>query len=135
MARVVQHVSEYFSKNCRKAGANGPHVIDAMSTRATFSIRPTAPADLPWLVATFTRRFGGPEIDSHDEWFDTRRLPGFVAERDGTPIAALSHTVMNAGGECEVVALASAVERIGAGTALLEACLSPPAPPDGRACP
>lgn len=76
------------------------------------------------MTAEFSQHFGGPEIDSRGAWFDTRELPGLLAEHEGRQIAALSHTPMIAGRDCEIVALASHEAGRGAGTALLEACIA-----------
>lgn len=92
-------------------------------TRAVV-VRPIDSADLAWVEELFSRHFGGPEIASHDEWFDTRRLPGLIALRGGKRVGALSHTTLSAGRACEVIGLASAVQRIGAATALLDRCLA-----------
>lgn len=75
------------------------------------------------MVALYTQHFGGPEIDTHDQWLDTRVLPGLVAEQAGERMGVLSHTPMAAGVECEVVALSAATPGMGAGTALLLACV------------
>lgn len=93
-----------------------------MNSAESLQVRPLAPTDGDFVRALFTQHFGSPEIDSHDEWFDTRQLPGFVADIGGRAVAALSHTPIAAHAACEIVALASANPGGGAGTALLKAC-------------
>jgi len=84
-------------------------------------IRAIAPGDMDWIVNEYTRRFGSAEIDSRGSLIDARELPGFVAVREGAILGALSHSPMQRGEECELVALACATERCGAGTRLLTA--------------
>lgn len=95
-----------------------------MSHQAPILVQGAAERDRAWISAEFTRHFGSHEIDSRDCEFDTSALPGFVAWRGGERVAALAHTPLSVGTACEIIALASAVERIGAGSALLEACLA-----------
>lgn len=96
-----------------------------MSVRTSqVAVRTIMHADRDWISALFTQHFGGPEIDSRDEAFHTRKLPGLVAEIDGRLVAALSHTPMLPNTACEIIALASVEPRVGAGSALLEACIA-----------
>ncbi|MFN0137492.1 MAG: N-acetyltransferase family protein [Phycisphaerae bacterium] len=96
-----------------------------MSVRTSqIAVRTIMHADRDWISALFTQHFGGPEIDSRDESFDTCKLPGLVAEIDGRLVAALSHTPMLPNTVCEIIALASAERCVGAGSALLDACIA-----------
>ncbi|MBI5864961.1 MAG: GNAT family N-acetyltransferase [Planctomycetes bacterium] len=91
---------------------------------ADIRIRAIQPGDREWVAEEFSRHFGGVEIGSHDEWFDTRELPGYVALIDDHIVAAVVYTPPQMGGECEVIALASREQRRGAGGALLDACVA-----------
>lgn len=95
-----------------------------MRAPPAISIRVIESADHDWIAAEFGRHFGSSQIDSHGQVFETTQLPGFVALRGDAWIGAVVHTPFVKGGPCEIIALASAVERQGAGTALLESCVA-----------
>lgn len=63
--------------------------------------------------------WGGPQIVTRGNLYDTSALPGFVAEGDGALLGAVLYRMED--GECEVSALFSLVQGIGAGTRLLDA--------------
>lgn len=92
-------------------------------------LRPIEPRDRAVQRDLFTKHFGGTLISSRTEWIETLELPGIVCElsspRGNAPrIAGIAcHTPPAAHQECELVALACAIEGIGAGSKLLEACV------------
>ena len=88
----------------------------------TIAIRPLAAADRDWVVGEVSRHFSGPTIESRGTWFDARTLPGLIAECDAARVGLLVHTPMLADVDCEIVALVSTLERIGAASALLAEC-------------
>lgn len=63
--------------------------------------------------------WGGPLIVSLGHMYDSSRLPGFVAEAGGALLGAILYRMEEE--ECEVSALFSLVQGVGAGTKLLDA--------------
>ncbi len=70
-----------------------------------------------WLAA-FIARHHLERVVSRGRMHYPAGLPGFVATRDGEPIALVTYRVE--GDECEIVTLHSDVQDAGAGTALIE---------------
>lgn len=68
----------------------------------------------------WTEAFGSPRVASVGALHDLRALPTLVALDDDAFAGAAAYRFDGAGG-CEVVAIASAIERRGAATALLDA--------------
>lgn len=65
--------------------------------------------------------WAGPYVVSHGNLYDTSSLPGFVAESDGAMIGAILYRINN--GECEISALFSLVQGMGAGTKLIDSAV------------
>lgn len=82
-------------------------------------VRGVTEADRDWQREFLTEHFASPTISSRRAWIDTMGLPGFVAWRGNERVGIALHTVMRAGAECELVALASAGSGGGVGSALL----------------
>lgn len=95
-----------------------------MSAEDVVTTRELADADRAWAVALFTLHFSDAVIGSRGAWFDTRLLPGFVAEHQDKLAGVLVHTPLSPGLDCEIVALVSEVQRVGAATALLSRCVT-----------
>ncbi len=87
----------------------------------SIEIRLLRDADREWARGVLEEHWGGAESVSRGRVHQADRLPGFVADRDGTLIGLLTYHIER--GECEVVTLNALVERQGVGTALLEAAL------------
>lgn len=66
--------------------------------------------------------WGGPMCVSLGNMYDTGALPGFVAVDGGALLGAALYRME--GGGCEVAVLFSLVQRVGAGTALLDAVIA-----------
>lgn len=62
--------------------------------------------------------WGGPMVATLGNLYDTSDLPGFVAEGDGALLGAILYRLD--GDECEIAALFSLVQGIGAGRKLLD---------------
>jgi len=84
-------------------------------------VRGVTEADRAWQREFLTAHFASPTISSRRKWIDTMVLPGFVACRGDERVGIAMHTVMSAGAECELVAIASAGSGGGVGSALLAA--------------
>jgi ribosomal protein S18 acetylase RimI-like enzyme len=84
------------------------------------SIRPISSDDRAWVAATTIERWGDETVVGHGVVYHPAELPGFIADRDGTPVGLLTFAID--GEACEVVTIDALVEGIGAGTALLDAC-------------
>jgi len=80
-------------------------------------ISPFAPTDLEWATAMLTQEWGAPVVVSRGVLHDPRRLPGFVARRDGEPVGLVTYHVT--GDECEIVS----INGYGVGAALLAAAV------------
>jgi ribosomal protein S18 acetylase RimI-like enzyme len=82
-------------------------------------VREVAEADRAWMRALLRERWTGPEVVSRGRVHAADRLPGFVAwsgtERVGLATCAIAERA------CELVTLDSLRERVGVGTALLDA--------------
>ncbi len=94
---------------------------------APVTIRPVAPADLPWVREELTRHWGRPQIWSIGRMFHADQLPGFIAEDPATGdrlgLVTYSLTEHVRPHECEVVTLSSRAEDRGVGDALLHAAV------------
>jgi GNAT superfamily N-acetyltransferase len=84
-------------------------------------VRVVTDADRAWQREFLTTHFTSPTISSRRKWIDTMALPGFVAWRGEERVGIAMHTVMSAGAECELVAIASAGSGGGVGSALIAA--------------
>lgn len=84
---------------------------------APVTIRPTTPADLPWVRAELTRHWLGTTIASRDVAFQADQLPALIAEQPNGPAGLL--TCSPSPSEWEVITLSSGTEGHGIGAALL----------------
>jgi ribosomal protein S18 acetylase RimI-like enzyme len=80
-------------------------------------VRPAESAGANW-VAEFLERNHSARVASRGRLLYPATLPGFVAVRDGRPLALATYRFED--GECELATLHSEIENAGAGTALLE---------------
>jgi ribosomal protein S18 acetylase RimI-like enzyme len=72
-----------------------------------------------WAAELIAARWGSTAVVTRGRVHDTGRLGGFVAVSGGEPVGLATYRI--AGGECEMVSLDSLRERLGIGTALVEA--------------
>lgn len=84
-----------------------------------FQIRRLHAGDHPWVARLLEERWHSTTIVTRGRVHQADRLPGFLAEVDGQPAGLVTYHV--ARDQCEVVTLDSLPERIGVGSALLEA--------------
>lgn len=85
-------------------------------------VRALSGADEAWATDLLIDVMSGPPIVSRGVLYDGTELPGLVAELDGAPVGLLLYDISD--GELHVVYLASTVERVGAGTSLLDAAIA-----------
>ncbi|MDQ2935835.1 MAG: GNAT family N-acetyltransferase [Chloroflexota bacterium] len=85
------------------------------------SVRDLEAADLEWADRLISRHQGSRMVARLGELIDPLTLPGIVAELDGRPVALITCSETERG--FEVLTLHSEVERVGAGTLLLETAL------------
>ena len=83
----------------------------------SFEIRANGPADESLIAELLQQHWGDRKVVSRGKVYDAALLPGFIAERDGSPVGLVTlHYEENA---CEVVTLDAFVGREGVGSALL----------------
>jgi GNAT superfamily N-acetyltransferase len=83
------------------------------------AIRAVAAEDRLWVTRLLEEHWHSTEIVTRGRIHQADRLPGFIAEVAGAPAGLLTHHI--ADDQCAIVSLNSLRERIGIGTALLEA--------------
>ena len=81
-------------------------------------IRKLISTDIPWVESILSEHFGSPEVVSRGVLYDSRALPGFVAEVESKPAGLVQYHM--AGHQCEVVVLISLFPRQGIGRELLK---------------
>ena len=84
-----------------------------------FTVRPTTPADRPWIAAFLKEAWAGPAVVTRGRVYKADELPGFVAEWDGDPVGLATYRIE--ANQCEIITFNSMEEGQGIGTALLAA--------------
>jgi DNA-3-methyladenine glycosylase I len=84
-----------------------------------FQIRPLTSADCDWVRCIMIAEWGSEMFIAHNEIFRPADLPGFAAIVGKEPVGLL--TYKNSGNECEIITLNSWCQKLGVGTALVEA--------------
>ncbi len=82
-------------------------------------IRPLDPCDREWAARFVSEHWGSTRLVSRGKVHFVEVLPGFAAWLDGAPAGLATFCI--ASNECELVSLNTGRERIGIGTALVEA--------------
>jgi N-acetylglutamate synthase-like GNAT family acetyltransferase len=82
-------------------------------------IRPLHDRDRMWAKALVAKHFGSSRVVSRGVLHETSLCPGLVAEADHHPIGLLHYHVEQ--NQCEIITLIAIRQRIGVGTALLQA--------------
>lgn len=82
-------------------------------------VRPAEMPDRPWIAELLRAAWASPRIVTRGRLHDGMQLPALIAEIAGRRAGLLLYRL--ADGECEIVALNSAIERQGAASGLLEA--------------
>ncbi|MBL9148311.1 MAG: GNAT family N-acetyltransferase [Phycisphaerae bacterium] len=85
------------------------------------TVRPIVAEDAAQVREDLLANWGSTQIWSLGRRYDADRLEGFVAEIDGRHAGSLTLALHDGAWQCEVITLASRVERRGVGAALLVA--------------
>jgi GNAT superfamily N-acetyltransferase len=85
----------------------------------SFQIRPISKDDKPWVVASLKEWWAGPKVVTRGKIHYPDKYPGFIAEKSGKPAGLITYRID--GTSCEVVTMNSLVEKIGIGSALIDA--------------
>jgi GNAT superfamily N-acetyltransferase len=85
----------------------------------TFEIRPINKDDKVWVASLLAEWWAGPRTVTRGKLHQPDELPGFIAVKDSKPAGLITYRID--GKECEVVTMNSLVERIGIGSALIDA--------------
>ena len=91
-----------------------------MKTKVPFNIREIQESDHGWIIRMTRKHWGDEYVVVHNVIYKPHELPGFIAiDLSGKRIGLVTYSLDNE--EREIVTLNSFVERIGVGSALLEA--------------
>lgn len=90
-----------------------------MTGMPSFQIRPLVANDRPRVSSLLAEHWGSDRIVTRGKVHQADTLPGLIAVRDGEPVGLLTFRLD--GKECEIVTMNSLVEKMGIGSALLEA--------------
>lgn len=84
-----------------------------------YSIRPVLPSDQPQLETLIKDLWGDFVVVVHNTVYYPANLPGFIAEIDHSPVGIITYKIFES--QCEIITLNSLKEKIGIGTALIQA--------------
>jgi ribosomal protein S18 acetylase RimI-like enzyme len=84
-----------------------------------FQIRPLTKDDRAWVAALLKEWWAGPEIVTHGKRHYADKLAGFIAVQQKQRAGLITYNI--AGKSCEIVTMNSLVEKIGIGSALINA--------------
>jgi len=84
-----------------------------------FQIRPLAENDRAWATALIKKEWAGPKIVTRGKVHYPDKYPGFIAIKDNKPVGLVTYYI--AGKNCEVTTMNSLAEKMGIGSALLDA--------------
>jgi N-acetylglutamate synthase-like GNAT family acetyltransferase len=82
-------------------------------------IRPAGTADSEWIKSLLEAHWSSVQIVTRGRTHLADRLPGFIATQEGTRVGLITYCIDAE--QCEIVTLNSTVERIGVGSALVDA--------------
>lgn len=74
--------------------------------------------DNDWIKTTVSEQWGSSKIVSKEKIYEAISLPGFIAEQNDKPVGLILYAIEE--GQCEIVAIYSAIEKQGIGTELIE---------------
>lgn len=89
------------------------------SSTTTFEIRPLNRDDRDWVAPLLEKQWSSTKIVTRGKIHRADELPGFAAIADNKPIGLVTYRIDNK--ECEIITLSSLSERIGVGSALVNA--------------
>ena len=84
-----------------------------------FQVRPLTEDERDWVAALLKEWWAGPKIVTRGKVHYADKYPGFIAIKDDKPAGLITYNLV--GKNCEVVTMNSLVEKIGIGSALLDA--------------
>ncbi len=84
-----------------------------------FQIRPLTEDDRTWAAALIKEWWAGPKIVTRGKVHYPHNYPGFIAIKNKKPVGLITYNIV--GKKYEVVTMNSLVEKIGIGSALLDA--------------
>ena len=90
-----------------------------MSGHPSFKLRSMTPGDRAWVKRAMRAEWGAESVAVHGRLYHPAELPGLVAEAANQPVGLLTYSIQD--NSCEIVTLNSWRERLGVGTALIEA--------------
>lgn len=82
-------------------------------------IRSIIPEDQPWITLHLMDQWGSPIVISRGNIHQADQLPGYISIYKNQPAGLITYQIKN--NECEIISLDSLIEKIGVGTALIEA--------------
>ena len=85
----------------------------------SFQIRPVNKEDKAWVVSLLAEWWAGPRVVTRGKLHHPEELPGFIAILKDKPAGLITYNIV--GKECEITTMNSVVERIGIGSALIDA--------------
>jgi GNAT superfamily N-acetyltransferase len=84
-----------------------------------FQIRPLNKDDRTWVADLLKEWWAGPKIITRGKVHYPDKYPGFIAMLEGKPAGLVTYNIV--GKDCEIVTMNSLVEKIGIGSALIDA--------------
>ncbi len=84
-----------------------------------FQIRPLNTSDHEWVASLLVENWGSTKMVTRGKIFSADRLPGFAAIQENKPVGLATYRID--GDQCEITSLNSLEERVGIGTALVDA--------------
>jgi len=84
-----------------------------------FQIRPINKEDKTWVIHLLKEWWAGPKVVTRGKLHQPDELPGFIAVKDSKPAGLITYNIV--GDQCEIVTMNSLAERIGVGSALIDA--------------
>ena len=84
-----------------------------------FQIRPIKKLDQAWIISLLKEWWAGPRVVTRGKMHHPEEYPGFIAMKDGKLAGLITYNID--GKECEVVTMNSLIEKIGIGSALIDA--------------
>jgi ribosomal protein S18 acetylase RimI-like enzyme len=90
-----------------------------MMTLKTFQIRSIDKADRNWVTGLLVEQWGSTKMVTRGKIYDADQMPGFAAIQANKPVGLITYRIE--GSECEIISMNSLLERIGIGSALIEA--------------
>ena len=85
----------------------------------SFQIRPVNKNDKAWIASLLVEWWAGPKVVTHGKLHRADELPGFIAMQNDKPAGLITYNID--GKECEIATMNSLIERIGIGSALVDA--------------